>query len=687
MSGDNLNNVFNKFMDQRAAPLVGRFPPRLRAVVVDTNDPLRMGRIRFKCPEMHDFDVKDEDCQWALPAPEMGGKGCGAWHPPMIDDWIWIEFEKGHPYAPLWTGFADPTRRKYYPLDSISGPTPLPVKEKFNPEKEKGDFNVDQAPEDYQEQYLPKDNRPMSNGYKDRYGNMFIMSAVGFFPIEHDEKATPVGQDPVSDGEFKGSKAKPVKNDPDMKFMATVTKYGIVVTSSDIGYDWKEEFDGDFDEDNKFEIARANYLREQLSEKEAKERDQRRYEVRTRYGHKMEFRDVGWNKTRKDEYDAESKEISKGEKDERWMKFRTKDGHIIQLWDKGSDPEDDSYIARLLKDEIGDEVDDEDGAGWTLDGRQVRIVTRYGFKLVLDDRGSAAIDAEKNEAPRGNGVLIKGRRANRGYGFEFNEKDQLNHMLMYSPKSKILELNDKEDFVILCTDTNQPISEPWVKLKDNEFALNNAMVFDPEKDTFHLKLDKKNDYARFVTPKQQGLEMRDGGLGKTWVEVRDTEDRGLWFTKDKHLSVFRSNDSMFVVMNDQEDFLIIHNNEPNGVVQIYSEKDIELIAKKDLKLKANNIHMSADQRIVMQGGGRNFVVGPGQVGSAGPIDASRFNGFFPNTMPGGGANSGSPVAGSPDKASKISIKRTDLSPLPFDQERGQTTNKPQKPVGIEVIRS
>ncbi len=698
---DNLYRIYNKFAKQRGKPLFGRFPQKLRAVVVDTNDPLRMGRVRFKCPELHDFDVKDEDTQWALPSSEMGGRGCGSWHTPMINDWIWIEFEKGHPYAPLWTGYADPTRRSLYVLDVLSGPTPLPVKKENKPELD-GEFNIDQLPQDYDERYFPADQRPMTHGWKDRYGNIMVLNSFGFFPKEHDIKAVNAGQDAVAESEFNAAKAKPVKNEPDMKFMTTITKYGTMVVSADIGYDWEEEFKGDFDEDGEFEIKRANYLREQISEKEPKGRDQRRYEVRTRYGHKFEMRDAGWTKSREKEYEDERKTIGTKDRDERWIKFRSKGGHLIQLWDKNYDEEVDGFMLELLKEERGGEVDgEEDGIGWKNDGRQLRFVSRYGYKIALDDRGSGRQDPTKpkdsthhrmgSEAPRGNGILIKGRRNKRGHAFEFNEKDDLNHILMYSEKSKVLELNDKEDFIMLCTDMKGKISEPWLGLADNEFALNNAMVFDPESDTFHLKLDKKNKYLRLNTPQGQGIEARDdGNPARTWVEVKDKDDRGFWMCKDTNWSVLRSKAEktiFMMILDDASNKLLIQNDEVTGLVQIYCENNVEIIAKKDVRLKGRNIHIKADSQVILQGGGRQFVVGPGQVGSAGHIDASQFNGHFPRTMPGGGANSPSPVPGTAKNAVPDKKDRSALSPLPFDQSRGKVTNKPQKPVDVKVIRS
>ena len=75
------------------------------------------------------------------------------------------------------------------------------------------------------------------------------------------------------------------------------------------------------------------------------------------------------------------------------------------------------------------------------------MITRHGFKFVLDDRGSDETKAEEDDVPHGNGLLIKGKRKwggkKRGFGIEFNEKDEMNKLAIYTPKSKVFEMNDK----------------------------------------------------------------------------------------------------------------------------------------------------------------------------------------------------------------------------------------------------
>jgi hypothetical protein len=641
---DNLSRVWDKFNKFRVVDLFNRFPGWYRALVVETNDPLQWHRIRFKCPELHDFDLKAEDCPWADRAPWLGGKNTGSWVHPCIGDIIWVTWEKNHPYGPIWVGFAMGTRRKRYPLESIYTKSPLALKL---------DETADERPDDFNEEYLPKDFRPMSHGWRDRYGSSQVNSSVGFFPVEHIKKPAPVGQDPISKKDFDQGD-KPLVNDPDRKYCVEMTKYGNFTIQSDVGFYWKRpskneandkflqflgedtlgEFVGDFDEDRPFEIKRYKYLLRLLNEDQPKseERDQRRYEIRTRVGHKFEMRDVGWaqkgggrsgcddageTKSRPDEYD-EPRVLSKWTKtDERWIKLRSKGGHLIQFMDMGFHPEEDEFYKRLLVKEVGPDIDDEKEAKWTeRDARQIRIVTRWGIKAVFDDRGSDPKNAETKEVPRGNGWLFKTRRSwtnepttPRGFAIEAIDKDELNTTRWYTPKSKIVEMNDNYDYMMICTDTKTEISREWQKLKENEFALKVAMTENPEDDTYHLKLDKFNGYMRLKTAAggdngrrpasgafsnadvglNQGIEARDGRFGSdgAWAELVDIEHRGVWYSKNHKLGIWRSKagKDQFILIHDGNNSIVIRNNE-QGPMQLFCAQNIEIIAGQDIAFKA-----------------------------------------------------------------------------------------------------
>ena len=287
--GDNLHNIYRKLADHRSQrSLHDRYPGLYRALVVETNDPLNMHRIRFKMPEMHNFDLKAEDCPWAVPCNSHGGKGAGSWSSPKIGDIIWISFEKQHPYGPIWMGHAEPTRRRFYKLHSLFQRPQAYVDEYGKP------VGVDVIP--WVDEYMPKDGRPYSLGFKDRYGNMFVMDETGFYPSEHSREPAPTGVDAIVSSNFSSKKSVPSSNSPDRKMMAMVSKYGHYMILGDQGYDWSNDFSGNFDQDYEAEKAREHNLIKTLNEGVANsaERDQRRIEFRSSYGHKFELRDVGW---------------------------------------------------------------------------------------------------------------------------------------------------------------------------------------------------------------------------------------------------------------------------------------------------------------------------------------------------------------------------------------------------------
>ena len=601
---------FREALTARSRPLDARWLGLLRAEVVETDDPLQMHRVRFRCPVLHDAQMPAYHCPWAIPAPWLGGYRSKQWAHPCIGDWVWISFEHNHPYGPVWVGFADPTRRKLYAYPSLFGSTPLPVDENGKPAAQ---------PDDFQRDYLPKDMRPMSMGVQDRYGNLDLSSAVGFFPKEHAKQPPDPDNDALqalalggSDSRtpFKQSKSQPEMNKPDGKFMVRMTKYGSYLILADQGYIWKKdgatgEFLGDFQKDEQWEIKRWKYIQQLLSEGKPDSRDQRRVELRTRYGHKLEMRDVGWSKSRQGEYDDQRELASQqtGDTDQRWIKMRTKGGMIIQAWDKGFDPVEDTFVKRKLIEEVGCLTEQEDA--WPeADARMIRAVTRHGFKIVLDDRGSDTKQADEKETPRGYGILIKGRRSpgssgssgtdtgdQRGFFLEINEKDEVNATTWGSPAGLTIQLNDRQQYLMLAG-RKAGYSRPWKKFLDNEFLTAELAADDLESKSYHLKFDLSYEYLRLKTrsgkgdgplgsptnppgvkgSEPQGLECRDGSEDDDpWVELVDNERRGLWFWGKNGLIVCRAaqgSDSQGFApkklawwINEQDNSLVIWNAE------------------------------------------------------------------------------------------------------------------------------
>jgi len=714
---DNIHLALSKFFTERSKPLNERFPGSYRSLVVETNDPLCMGRIRFKCPELHDHSNLVEDCPWAVPATDLGGPNTGRFTHPCIGDFVWITFEKQHPYGPIWTGFATPTRRRFYTHEQISQKTPISLNDTGKTDTKVVDYDTD---------YLPKDGRPMAHGWRDRYGNCDIHSSVGFFPKEHNAKPPPADHDAVQGSAFNQQQTKPEVNSPDKKYMARVTKYGQISIQSDQGYQWKKdgefgEFDGDYAKDEQFEIKRWLYLQKLLNEG-SPTGDKRRYEEKTRYGHRFEMRDTGWaqsgpiaSKSRAGEY-GEARTLSKeAVNDFRWVKLRTKGGMLMQACDKGFDPQNDAYIKRNLLEECGEKSEMEDKYwGGDRDARWYRVFTRYGIKLVLDDRGSDQIEAHKRESPRGNGFLIKGRRSPgsglkdstgnpRGYQFEFNENDAANHTSWMSPLGQVIEINDRYQYLMMTGSLGKGWVPKWRGLAENEFVRKPTMIRDPEISTHHLKIDHQNEYIRFKTrggggaaPDEivnptgigaaelnQGVEARDGQNGAgPWVEIVDSQHRGMWFSKKEQLGVWRGKkgSNILQLLDDKTKTIVIYNGGANGTIHIYSANDLKITSGGSLQLQAaENITMRAKSIRMHSEGGAKLTVA-NDVSTNATIKADVVTAFLTGAMPGPGAGTNSPGGQAVSKHNPPTIPSI-IEP----NDRGETYNGPFEECPIEEV--
>lgn len=638
---DIAESTWGKYFNLRTKSLWDRFPGHYRAQVVETNDPLNIGRVKFRCPDIHDADLAIELCPWATQSPELGGPNSGRFVHPCIGDWIWITFERQHPYGPIWTGFADPTRARYYALPQIHTPTVPPS-------------GASEQIQDYQEEYLPKDGRPMTHGWQDRYGNADIHSSVGFFPTTHEAKPSPAGHDAVQRNQFTVGQ-EPQINNPDRKFIARITKYGNMLVMGDQGYFWKKEgefgeFEGDAQTDALQEARRWRYMQRLINEGSTSA-DQRRVGILTRYGHRIECRDVGWaqpgprdSKSRAFEYGTPGYLSKETENDLRWIKIRTKGGMLLQMYDKGFDPQEDAFIRRPLSAEQGVRSELEDKYWGDRDARWMRMVTRYGFKLVLDDRGSDDKDARGKEDPRGIGILIKGRRSPaakmreavgdpRGFYWEFNERDDANHSMWGSPMGHAIELNDRYQYLMLSSTMGKGWTRKWMGIKDNEFSRKPVMLANPERRSHHLKLDHDNEYIRLKTrggsgptPESpanptgvisgaeinQGFEARDGNNGDgPWVELVDCQRRGMWFSKRQRLSIWRSSSQrrMYTWMDEVQSQIVVLNQD--GRITIVSDATVDLIANSSVNINSSNvINMRAGASIRMQAGNSRLTIGP-----------------------------------------------------------------------------
>jgi uncharacterized protein involved in type VI secretion and phage assembly len=76
------------------------FHGKYRGIVTDNQDPLLMGRLRAKVPDV----MGDLESGWAMPCAPFGGNNTGFFAIPPVNAGVWIEFEHGDPDYPIWSG-------------------------------------------------------------------------------------------------------------------------------------------------------------------------------------------------------------------------------------------------------------------------------------------------------------------------------------------------------------------------------------------------------------------------------------------------------------------------------------------------------------------------------------------------------------------------------------------------------
>lgn len=77
-----------------------QFFGKYRGTVTDIQDPLMIGRVRTKVPDI----LGDLESGWAMPCAPFGGSGMGFFALPKVGAGVWVEFEHGDPDYPIWTG-------------------------------------------------------------------------------------------------------------------------------------------------------------------------------------------------------------------------------------------------------------------------------------------------------------------------------------------------------------------------------------------------------------------------------------------------------------------------------------------------------------------------------------------------------------------------------------------------------
>lgn len=79
----------------------GRFFGKHRALVVEDNDPRKLGRVKVYCPSVYGEDPSP----WAWPNFPFGGSfEYGLVFVPPKESFVWLEFEEGLPEHPIYTG-------------------------------------------------------------------------------------------------------------------------------------------------------------------------------------------------------------------------------------------------------------------------------------------------------------------------------------------------------------------------------------------------------------------------------------------------------------------------------------------------------------------------------------------------------------------------------------------------------
>lgn len=78
----------------------GKLYGKYRGVVLDNIDPLRQGRILVDVPDVSGLAAG----AWAVACVPIAGPQCGVYVAPEVGAGVWVEFERGDPDYPIWTG-------------------------------------------------------------------------------------------------------------------------------------------------------------------------------------------------------------------------------------------------------------------------------------------------------------------------------------------------------------------------------------------------------------------------------------------------------------------------------------------------------------------------------------------------------------------------------------------------------
>lgn len=77
-----------------------QFFGKYRGMVLNNVDPMQQGRLMVQVPDVAGL----LPTSWAMPCVPVAGLQNGLFALPMIGSGVWIEFERGDPGYPIWTG-------------------------------------------------------------------------------------------------------------------------------------------------------------------------------------------------------------------------------------------------------------------------------------------------------------------------------------------------------------------------------------------------------------------------------------------------------------------------------------------------------------------------------------------------------------------------------------------------------
>jgi uncharacterized protein involved in type VI secretion and phage assembly len=92
------------------------FYGKYRGSVINTADPLQIGRIQVQVPAVTGY----RPSTWAMPCVPIAGVRAGIFVVPSVGSQVWVEFEHGNADYPIWTGGFWGTMAEVPPLASIS---------------------------------------------------------------------------------------------------------------------------------------------------------------------------------------------------------------------------------------------------------------------------------------------------------------------------------------------------------------------------------------------------------------------------------------------------------------------------------------------------------------------------------------------------------------------------------------